>query len=625
MNKSSSKYSSFTKEQLISKIEKLERERYGLVWDDKEEDVAKQCDIELPVLKEDVSREIVKDTTKPYNFIIEGDNYHSLYTLNFTHKKKIDVIYIDPPYNTGKKNEWKYNDHWIDENDSYRHSKWLSFMNKRLRLAKNLLKNDGVIFISIDDYEQAPLKMLCDKVFGRNNFVAIVPRKTGAGSAATNSPSELRKLNDYVLVYKKSNQTIFKRKIIGEKEYDFEDEHGKFMLEQFQASGSDATRKARPNMWYPIYLTKDGHLTTTKPKKFEKELLPNEVNGEDGRWLWKKETFENDNKKYIFFDGEKISRKVYFDETKDQTIYQVEKAWIDEVRFQNSKGTTELKDIFGKKGIFNNPKPVDLISFLINLHPNQSGTVLDFFAGSGTTGHAVLELNKEDGGNRQFILCTNNENNICEEVTYSRIKNVIEGYEIEGKQNDVLFEKKISLSDLKRSNILLSQIENIENANRQKYDNINTKIEKGILKIVGEKHGHVKGIFANVKYFKQTFVPNVENDKDKRELVNRSTELLCMAENTFKSIAKRSSKNEFAVFKNATKQTAIVYDEDSIEKCVNKLNLIKSSLETVIYVFSYDHTYDEEDFKNLKIDFSVKPIPEAILNIYRKIAKMRKK
>ena len=138
-----SKYSHFSREQLEAKLEKLERERYGLVWEDKEENVAKQCETELPVLIEDVTREIVCDPEKPYNFIIEGDNYHSLYTLNFTHKKKIDVIYIDPPYNTGNKS-WKYNNNYVDKEDNYRHSKWLSFMSKRLRLARQLLSNRGI-------------------------------------------------------------------------------------------------------------------------------------------------------------------------------------------------------------------------------------------------------------------------------------------------------------------------------------------------------------------------------------------------------------------------------------------------------------------------------------------------
>ena len=168
MNKS--KYDSFSREQLIDKIQKLEKERYGLVWEDKEEDVAKRCEAELPLLEEDCSREIVCDPTLPYNIIIEGDNYHSLYALSFTHKKSIDVIYIDPPYNTGN-NDFIYNDSCVDKTDQFRHSKWLSFMSKRLRLAKNLMSKRGLIFISIDDIEFAQLKLLCDSIFFENNFV----------------------------------------------------------------------------------------------------------------------------------------------------------------------------------------------------------------------------------------------------------------------------------------------------------------------------------------------------------------------------------------------------------------------------------------------------------------------
>ena len=165
-----SKYQGWTPQQLIAKIEKLEKEKYGLVWEDKEEDVAKRCDSELPLLKEDCAKEIVCDTSLPYNIIIEGDNYHSLYALSFTHKKSIDVIYIDPPYNTGN-NDFIYNDSYVDKTDQFRHSKWLSFMSKRLRLAKNLLSNNGLIFISIDDNEFAQLKLLCDSIFTEKNFV----------------------------------------------------------------------------------------------------------------------------------------------------------------------------------------------------------------------------------------------------------------------------------------------------------------------------------------------------------------------------------------------------------------------------------------------------------------------
>ena len=195
----------------------------------------------------------------------------------------------------------------------------------------------------------------------------------------------------------------------------------------------------------------------------------------------------------------------------------------------------------------------------------KNAVILDFFAGSGTTGHAVLELNKEDGGNRQFILCTNNENGICEDICYPRIKKIIKGY----------------------------------NGNQ--------------------------GIPANLKYFKTDFVPQVITDNDKRVLVSRSMELLCLAENTFELVKQSKRKQEYSIFKSSSKYTAIIYDEDAIDKCKETLQSIKPEFKTVIYVFSYSHEYNVEDFEDLTISFEVKPIPEAILNVYRKNAKLRRK
>lgn len=547
------KYGHLSREQIEAKLEKLECERYGLVWEDKEEDVARQCDTELPVLKEDSSREIINDLTKPYNFILEGDNYHSLYTLNFTHKKKIDVIYIDPPYNTGKKNEWMYNDSWVDKNDRYRHSKWLSFMSKRLRLAKNLLKNNGVIFISIDGNEFAQLKLLCDSIFGENNFCGqlIWRKKSGGGQTDEFFVTE----HEYILCYRRSEQFVWIDEFVPmtEKGYKSEDEKGKYRVVKLAKWGTAARKEDRPTMYFSLK-SPDG----TK-------IYPIAPDGSAGRWRVGKKRMKMLIEKGLV-EWDKIDsewsayEKIYYDSEDVKTI---KSRSIYYSVAETGDATRLLTQIFGKKDVFENPKPIELIQELLS-HSNNA-VVLDFFAGSASTGHAVLELNRQDGGNRQFILCTNNENNICEEVTYPRIKKVIEGY------------------------------------------------------------ADQEGIPANVKYFKQTFVPNVTSDKDKRELVNRSTELLCMAENTFENVVKRNSQSEFAIFKNATKQTAIIYDEESIEKCVDKLNKIKSSSETVVYVFSYDHTYDSEDFENLNIEFSIKPIPEAILNIYRKLAKMRKK
>lgn len=548
------KYETFSREQLIDKILKLEKEKYGLVWEDKEEEVAKQCDSELPLLKEDCTKEIICDSTLPYNIIIEGDNYHSLYALSFTHPKSIDVIYIDPPYNTGKKREWKYNDSWVDENDKYRHSKWLSFMSKRLRLAKNLLKNSGIIFISIDNNEVAQLKLLCDSIFGDKNFCGqiIWRKKSGGGQTDDFFVTE----HEYILCYRRTSSFVWVDETIpiSSKGYKSEDDKGKYRLVKLAKWGSSAKREDRPTMYFPL----------TSPDK--KKIYPIAPDGTPGRWRVGRKKMKSliddefvewveDNNgiwtpyEKVYYDGDDVKT------LKNRSIYYSVAETGDATRL--------LTKIFGKKDVFENPKPIELIKELLS--HSQNAIVLDFFAGSASTGHAVLDMNKEDGGNRRFILCTNNENSICTEVTYPRIEKVIKGY------------------------------------------------------------SNIKGIPANLKYYTQTFVPVVTSDNDKRELVNRSTEMLCIAENCFELVRERDNRCDFSVYKSANRQMAIIYDEDSIYDCISYLNEHKSMLQTVIYVFSYDHTYEAEDFEGLNLEFSVKPIPEAIINVYRKISKMKKK
>lgn len=558
-----SKYGHLSREQIEARLEKLEKEGYGLKWEDKPEAVADLCDTQLPVLKEDKAKELISDPNLPTNYIIEGDNYHSLFTLNFTHKKQIDVIYIDPPYNTGKKNEWKYNDHWIDENDTYRHSKWLSFMNKRLRLAKQLLKDDGVIFISIDDNEVAQLKLLCDKIFREHNILnfGIVNKSS---EIATNYTI---KKHEYILSYCKNLTKL-----------SF-DSVPKYTISRGTVGNENQTM---PVIEFPkglnCYNIKDGIYKTTRKVDGGNENIENldpiiVKNGKLAQNVRLKARWRSSNDMRNFFKNNceptkakinGIIEEIYFEndkfnpQIKKNTFEKLSSLYLDYKR-----GSKDLENL-DLKGKFENPKQVEFIKYLLKLTTKKDSLILDFFAGSGTTAQAVMELN-EDGCNRKFILCTNNENNICTEVTYPRVKKVIEGY------------------------------------------------------------SNKEGIPANVKYFTQTFVNQVTSDKDKRELVNRSTELLCMAENTFDVISKRNTKNDFAIFGNTEKITSLIYDESQIEDCVNKLNQLNNGLPAIIYVFSYDHTYYTEDFINLKIKFIVKPIPEAILNVYRKIAKLRKK
>ena len=222
----SNKYEKYTREELVDELETLKKKKYGLVWDKKnsqevldifvnwenvpENFVPKQ----FPVLKEVKNKEIETDKAKPINLLIEGDNYHSLAVLNFTHQNQVDVIYIDPPYNTGNK-DFIFNDklrHVLRE-DPFRHSKWLSFMDKRLRLAHHLLKNTGVIFISIDDNEQAQLKLLCDEIFGEQNFVANF--KWNRVLKAPSLSGSVRTKYEYIVAYCKGQRI----RLFGKKSY----------------------------------------------------------------------------------------------------------------------------------------------------------------------------------------------------------------------------------------------------------------------------------------------------------------------------------------------------------------------------------------------------------------------
>ena len=359
------------------------------------------------------------DDSKPTHKLIIGDNYEALQNLLIQYKGQVDVIYIDPPYGKDSMGEFAETNY----HNAITRDNLLSMLYPRLQLAKHLLSPEGLIFCSIDDKNQAYVKCLFDEIMEEKNFIACAPRKTGAGDAATRSSSELRKPFDYLLIYKKGNDAVLQKKVVGQKEYNYHDEFGDYKLDQFQASGSDATKDARPKLYYPIYLLKDGSLTTEKPTEYEKEILPQKIKGVDGRWMWKPEKFEQDKERFIHYDGKTIHRKTYYDENADQNKYQVEKSWIDGSEFRNANGTTLVDSILGKN-VFNNPKPISLIEWCINLLPQERPeiTILDFFAGSGSTGHAVLEMNKKNEVEkdllneglpeckRTFIICQLNEN-----------------------------------------------------------------------------------------------------------------------------------------------------------------------------------------------------------------------
>lgn len=397
----------------LSMIEtELTKKKYGLIWEEHKENVDVELETKIPVFEEITELGIKCPDNKTLNFLLEGDNLHTLYLLEKTHKNKVDVIYIDPPYNTGKKSEWKYSDNYIDDNDGFRHSKWLSFMERRLNIAKNILKDDGYIVISIDDNEQAPLKILCDQIFGENNFICnYVWQKN---FAPKNDNKYISTSHEYILMYTK-NKEKYVRNLIPRSD-------------KTNSSYSNPDNDPR-GLWtsgtcLATSYSESGVFEFVTPKG--KRHLPSK-----GRcWRYSKQKFDellNDNRIWLGKDGNGVPRvKRFLSEMPDGIVPQTWLKYEDVGSGQD--GTRDLKKIFDNEMIFSFPKPIKLIKFLLDRHINKNSIILDFFAGTGTTGQAVMELNEEDGGNRTYIMATNNENNICREITYIRL-------EKSGKQN----------------------------------------------------------------------------------------------------------------------------------------------------------------------------------------------
>lgn len=567
---SADKYADYSREQLLAEINRLKKnKKYGLVWEHKKEQVIEDFETQQPYLQEATEKRIENAPGEPTNLIIEGDNFEALSILNYTHAGKVDVIYIDPPYNTGNK-DFIYNDNYVDSEDEFRHSKWLSFMEPRLKLAKNLLKDDGVIFISIDSNEQYALKLLCDSVFGQENFVIDMPRKT-TEHIRVNADYELQSLNDSVLVYAKNkSQLVFKKNVIGQKEYKYSDVGGEYMLKPFQNSGANGTRAARPNLYYPIYfnpLTKELSLEKTD---YSVEILPKKVKKEDGRWLWSREKFLKDNKKLEYRNGT-LHRKEYSYESDDGNRYEALRGWLDE--YQNRLGAASLKE-HRLDDKFDYSKPPQLIRLLCNLHPSKDALILDFFAGSGTTGQAVLELNREDGGHRQFILCTNNGDKgpdsvkIAEDITYPRVKTVITGIRQDGS----------------------------------KYSD---------------------GIPTNLRYYKiEHKEKKASIDANRLEIVRYLEDIIQVKENAFEQI---EVNEDLALYKNSERFVGMVFEPFALEEIIESIKEKNSENRPVkLYVFSYSRDAFEDNYEtDFEIEFVA--MPEGLLKTYANIVAETKK
>lgn len=545
--------------------------KYGLVWEDKPEAVETELEEKLPTLTEVKERAIINDTADehhPNHILIEGDNLHALTALSYTHSEKIDVIYIDPPYNTGNK-DFVYNDSFVDSEDSYRHSKWLSFMAKRLHIAKKLLSYEGTIFISIDENELYQLKILCDEIFGERNFLGQWNWfKTATPPALA---LKVKRNVEYVIAYENHRSPIKYRGI------------------QKTSPSNDPITKPQNTLKTLIFppgslnvQLKDGIIPkgTYGTAKFPNVLLndmevfhgtnKNEVSFQN-RFIWKQETLKQEiNSKTTFV----LSKKLVISYKRQEYSPEVPPNLIDDTVEVN---TTEeagkyLVSIVGENS-FTYPKPVSLIRYLLSFRPVV--TILDFFAGSGTTMEATMNLNNLDGGHRQCILVTNNENNICEEVTYERNKRVINGY-------------------------------------------------------TTPKGEQVEGLHKNnLRYYRMDFVGRNRTVKNMRALVEAATDMLCIKENLYQEEPKfgpwnRLPKQVARRFTDGNRQMLVIYKEDNIEEIVDAIYDMELKEKIKVYVFSPDRDPYEDEFADVEDKVELCALPAAIYDAYMRVLPRQK-
>jgi adenine-specific DNA-methyltransferase len=586
------------KQDLISKIKQLDgisqderaylinlvntKKKYGLVWEDKPENFEEQLRDNLPILKEVKEKAIINGEDNPNHILIEGDNLHALTALTFTHEGKIDVIYIDPPYNTGAKEDFIYNDHYVDKEDAFRHSKWLSFMHRRLRIAKSLLKEDGVIFCSIGDDEISQLTLLFDEIFTENNKLGVIARvaKTAGDKGSYFAPSK-----DYVIAYSKNknilrdfkdgvDENLFKKtEIVGEKIGEkYRDDVA------FYQSSLDPMRGC-VNQRYFVQAP-DGSLLLPPGNIFPSEKtdgakLP-PLTAEDKVWRWSVDTYLKQKELLVF---KQTKQSPLLDENGNRAKWNIyTKSYLNDRSEKGASPRDYLDQFINRKGAdlikqydidFSYSKPFELIQHLLKI-TNKSNdiTVLDFFAGSGTALHSVMSLNGLDKGTRTCIITTNNENNICDEVTYPRCERTINPYT--------------------------------------------------------NKKGKEMPSFPNnnLRYYKSDFVSRETSLKNKRELSFLATELLCIKEDCYneENIALKDAK----LFVNKKVALLVLFDDHIIPDAIEFIKSYEGP-KIKVYVFSIGSDPYTEDFTEVLNKIELCALPDAIYKAYQNVLPKRKK
>ena len=375
------------------------------------------------------------------NMIIHGDNLEALKALLPRYEGKVKCIYIDPPYNTGNEG-WVYNDNvndpkikkWLGEvvgkegEDLSRHDKWLCMMYPRLKLLQRLLAKDGVIFISIDSNEKFNLKLLCDEIFGANMFIADIAVVNNLKGRSDDK--YIATAHEDLLIYQKGEFITYGVSVPEEyqAEYKLKDSQGNYRLQGLRKRGAGAKREDRPNMWYSFYYKEETNSLTLQKIDGAIEILPHLSDGSDGRWRWGKDTALQRINELVALKVKgrnewDVFQKDYLPDDGSKKI-KPKSVWMGS-EFSAESGTLQTKAILGK-GAFETPKPTGIVEYRIEQAMRGDSIILDSFAGSGTTAHAVLNMNKADGGHRKFILVEMMD--YADSITAERVKRVIDGY-----------------------------------------------------------------------------------------------------------------------------------------------------------------------------------------------------
>lgn len=619
-------FDDMSKEELLDYIKSLNEEKsgkLGLRWDREEvpEDIVLECNKKIPVLNIVDEKKIInsKTNSKANNLLIEGDNFHALSVLSYTHNESIDIIYIDPPYNTGRE-DFIYNDKFVNIEDGYRHSKWLNFMEKRLKIAKRLLKEDGIIFISIDDNEYAQLKLLCDEIFGEHNMLSIHHIQVRYDNKSLNEKNDWQPVIEYVLIYAK-NKFNFKANKPSE-EYDI----NKFIYsieelskgKKIKLGGKSVTvfksgewkikkhKKGASNLLKETWAS-GSILKGNTSGKFFNLYLSNRKDKDGLNCLYKVNEIGEDGLGYRYFTGPKKETSI-----RGKFYSGMPLSRLEEMSNGISKKFKPITNFYDYSADFGNirneggvafnsgKKPIKMLKELINYHPNKDAIVLDFFAGSGSTGHAVLDLNMEDHGNRMFILCTNNEVSLKDEKEFIKDNKI---------NNDILLNYK-----KEKNKEWEDYIEKKGICNNVTYPRIKNVING---------YSNKKGLGGNLLYFKTDFV-DIIGSKDQLyyDLTEKCIPMLCIKENTHVLYKKN---NEYCIYCNEerNKFTCVYFDAFG-----NKYDEFISEIEDIdefkaLYIFTLGNEINQNELRDVN-NYEVEPIPYKILELYNKIINLSK-